>query len=142
MTSTVEYGLTETYGESKESSTQTKEHEITITGLKQNTEYHLRVKGEDSLNNLYSSGDYTFTPKSPPLSPTSKVTKTPPNTKLPLPLPLMPPTPRHIHRPTSSTEDSRIKIAGTQGKPDLTTNHSTNPQKPHSRHYLLLHHHS
>ena len=65
-TSTVEYGLTDSYGEKKESSTATKEHEIEITSLNSSVIYHFRVKGKDKDGNLYSSADYTFEPKSPP----------------------------------------------------------------------------
>ena len=66
MTSIVEYGETEEYGEKKESSTASKKHEVAISGLKSGTSYHFRVKGKDENGNLYSSGDYTFQPKSPP----------------------------------------------------------------------------
>jgi hypothetical protein len=65
-TSTVEYGLTSSYGEKKESSTQTKEHSLELTSLNQGTVYHYRVKGKDKNGKLYASSDQTFEPKSPP----------------------------------------------------------------------------
>jgi hypothetical protein len=64
-TSTVEYGLTTSYGEKKESSTQTKEHLINLSNLNQAVTYHFRVKGQDKGGKLYSSSDQTFEPKSP-----------------------------------------------------------------------------
>jgi len=66
MNSTVEYGLTTDYGETKSSVSTTTDHEVKISGLKEATVYHFRVKGQDADNNIYSSGDYTFEPKSPP----------------------------------------------------------------------------
>ncbi len=64
--SVVEYGLTEEYGDKKESSNMSQDHSMGLTGLKSNTTYHFRVKGKDADNNWYSSGDYTLEPKSPP----------------------------------------------------------------------------
>ena len=66
MTSVVYYGETNEYGSEKSSSAMTKNHEINISGLKQGILYHFRVQGEDAEKNVYSSGDYTFQPKSPP----------------------------------------------------------------------------
>jgi hypothetical protein len=65
-TSVVEYGLTTSYGEKKESTTQTKEHSIDLSNLNQGVIYHFRVKGEDKDKKLYASSDQTFEPKSPP----------------------------------------------------------------------------
>lgn len=65
-TSTVEYGLTTSYGEKKESSTQTKNHSINLSNLNQGEIYHFRVKGKDADGRLYASADQTFEPKSPP----------------------------------------------------------------------------
>jgi len=64
--SIVEYGLTTSYGEIKESSTQTKSHQINLSSLNQNTVYHYRVRGKDDSGRLYASSDNTFEPKSPP----------------------------------------------------------------------------
>jgi hypothetical protein len=66
MTSIVEYGETNEYGETKTSSTMLKDHTVNLSNLKVGTVYHFRVKGKDEDNNMYSSGDYTFQPKSPP----------------------------------------------------------------------------
>ncbi|EKE19915.1 MAG: hypothetical protein ACD_8C00086G0006 [uncultured bacterium] len=63
--SIVEYGLTTSYGEKKESSTLTKEHSISLSNLNQGVTYHFRVKGQDQDKKLYSSSDQTFEPKSP-----------------------------------------------------------------------------
>ncbi|MFH1183181.1 MAG: fibronectin type III domain-containing protein [Candidatus Moraniibacteriota bacterium] len=66
MTSIVEYGLTVDYGYIEQSNTMAKDHQIELSGLKIATLYHFRVKGKDANNNLFSFGDYTFQPKSPP----------------------------------------------------------------------------
>ncbi|EKE19932.1 MAG: hypothetical protein ACD_8C00082G0001 [uncultured bacterium] len=63
--SIVEYGLTTSYGEKKESNTLTKEHSISLSNLNQGVTYHFRVKGQDKDKKLYSSSDQTFEPKSP-----------------------------------------------------------------------------
>ncbi|MFA6973540.1 MAG: fibronectin type III domain-containing protein [Parcubacteria group bacterium] len=73
-TSGVEYGLTEEYGQKKENSAMATEHTVTLSGLQSGQTYHFRVKGKDANNNLYSSGDYTFQPKSPPQISGVKVT--------------------------------------------------------------------
>jgi hypothetical protein len=65
-TSGVEYGLTDQYGQKKEDSAMAIAHSVTLSGLESGQLYHFRVKGKDINNNLYSSGDYTFQPKSPP----------------------------------------------------------------------------
>lgn len=65
-TSTVEYGLTTSYGEKKESLSYATEHSITLSNLNQGTTYHYRVKGKDKNDHLYASADQTFEPKSPP----------------------------------------------------------------------------
>jgi hypothetical protein len=64
-TSTVEYGLTTSYGEKKESNTLTQEHSISLSNLNQGTTYHYRVKGKDKDSRLFASADNTFEPKSP-----------------------------------------------------------------------------
>ncbi|NTV41639.1 MAG: hypothetical protein HGA61_05220, partial [Candidatus Moranbacteria bacterium] len=64
-TSIVEYGLTTTYGEKKESSTLSKDHSLDLTNLTQGVTYHYRVKGKDKDGKLYASSDQTFQPKSP-----------------------------------------------------------------------------
>jgi len=64
-TSIVEYGLSTTYSEKKESSTQTKNHALNLSNLNQGVLYHYRVRGQDKNGNLYASSDQTFQPKSP-----------------------------------------------------------------------------
>jgi alpha-tubulin suppressor-like RCC1 family protein/phosphodiesterase/alkaline phosphatase D-like protein len=65
--STVEYGLTNSYGSKSESTSQTKLHEVNLRGLTIGQLYHFRVKSADSLGNTFVSGDYAFQPKSPPV---------------------------------------------------------------------------
>jgi hypothetical protein len=119
MSSIVEYGETSAYGNLKESSTLTESHEITISDLKQNTEYHLRVKGKDEDNNLYSSGDYTFTPKSPPQV-TNIQTKDATEHEITITFATSAPTDSLItYFNTTDPEDQ-----GSQGNPQLSTTHS------------------
>ncbi len=127
-TSRVEYGTTTAYGETKESSTYTQNHEITLSGLKQNTEYHLRVSGKDDQNNLYSSGDYTFTPKSPPQIQNIQ-TKNATEHEITIAFTTNVPTDSLVtFNPTSSEaklseEGANSASSGSQGTPDLKTNH-------------------
>jgi hypothetical protein len=118
MTSEVEYGLTDEYGEVKSSSTKIKDHSLDISGLKSATLYHFRIKGQDAENNLFSSGDYTFEPKSPPKVSDIKVTS----------------VSEHGAKIKVSTDipaDALITYfeknnpinSGSQGKPDFTTSH-------------------
>jgi ABC-type uncharacterized transport system substrate-binding protein len=65
-TSLVEYGLTESYTDKKESNSVATDHEITLSRLVANTMYHFRVRGVDALKNAFASNDLTFEPKSPP----------------------------------------------------------------------------
>ncbi|MFC1756460.1 fibronectin type III domain-containing protein [Patescibacteria group bacterium] len=121
ITSVVEYGLTTEYGEIQESSTKTKDHEITLTGLTSGETYHFRVKGEDEDGNLYASNDYTFIPKSPPQignviidsisEHSAKVTFT---TDIPTDASV-------TYTNAVNSEDS-----GIQGKPELTVTHEIN----------------
>lgn len=50
-TSEVLYGVTESYGRSKISSTKTRVHDITLTGLAEATTYNFRVRSKDANNN-------------------------------------------------------------------------------------------
>jgi hypothetical protein len=117
-TSVVEYGETEIYTESKDSNTQTQDHSLNISGLKSNTEYHFRVSGKDASNNLYSSGDYTFTPKSPPQISNVKIKETKEHEAV-------------LAFATNVATDALItyknsqddKEQGSQGNPTLTTTH-------------------
>ena len=65
-TSTVEYGLTTAYGQSKQDSANVKEHSINLADLTPGSTYHFRVMGEDSDKNIFASSDITFQPKAPP----------------------------------------------------------------------------
>ncbi|MDD5463648.1 MAG: hypothetical protein PHP62_00690, partial [Candidatus Moranbacteria bacterium] len=64
--SSVEYGLTTSYGQKKEDSSKVKEHQIILSELEPGETYHFRVKGQDAEGNIFSSSDITFQPKSPP----------------------------------------------------------------------------
>ncbi|MDD5397225.1 MAG: fibronectin type III domain-containing protein [Candidatus Moranbacteria bacterium] len=63
--STVEYGLSTSYGEKKENNTLSSDHTISLSNLTQGMVYHYRVKGQDADGKLYASSDQTFEPKSP-----------------------------------------------------------------------------
>lgn len=118
MTSVVEYGTDETYGENKESSTLTQAHEVAISGLKQNIKYHLRVGGKDASNNLYSSGDYTFAPKSPPAITNAKINEA---TEHEIKLSFTTSTATDALVTYANTSDGND--TGSQGNPTLTTSH-------------------
>lgn len=117
-TSTVEYGLTTSYGETKESTTLTKVHEVTLTSLISSQIYHFRVKGKDATNNLYSSGDYTFEPKSPPAISGTEITDVTENSVV-VKFTTNVPTDALI----SYTDLSEGKGSGFQGVPTLTSTH-------------------
>ena len=118
MSSIVEYGLAETYGDKQESTTQTKEHSITVNKLQGNQLYHFRVKGKDQNNNLFSSSDYTFSPRSlPTISDiSSKVIS---DTEVEVSFDTNVPTDANI----SFINMKDAKDTGTQGKPDLALSH-------------------
>ncbi len=63
--SIVEYGLSDVYGDKKESNNLTSSHSIDLTGLDWGVIYHYRVRGQDKNLKLYASSDQTFQPKSP-----------------------------------------------------------------------------
>jgi hypothetical protein len=58
--STVEYGLTTSYGSSASNATNVTSHSITVNGLSANTLYHYRVKSTDAAGNLATSADHSF----------------------------------------------------------------------------------
>lgn len=58
--SVVEYGNSETYGQTKSDSALVTAHAVTLTGLKEKTEYHFRVKSTDGAANSTTSNDATF----------------------------------------------------------------------------------
>ena len=64
-TSTVEYGLSTSYGDKKENSAYATEHSINLSNLNQGAVYHYRVKGKDKDGRFFASSDNTFEPKSP-----------------------------------------------------------------------------
>jgi hypothetical protein len=119
MNSVVEYGLTAEYGDLKENSTKAKVHTVELSGLKTATLYHFRVKGQDVDNNLYSSGDYTFEPKSPPKISGQKIESiTEQGAKVVFATDI-PASALVTYTNKNNSEDS-----GTQGKPELATQHS------------------
>jgi hypothetical protein len=59
--STVEYGLTSSYGSATTSASLVTSHSMALTGLSGSSVYHFRVKSSDSASNLATSVDNTFT---------------------------------------------------------------------------------
>lgn len=119
MNSIVEYGLTNEYGETKSSDTKVENHEIALSSLKSSNTYHFRVKGKDDNNNLYSSADYTFEPKSPPKISSSKVESVSEHgakiiitTNIPTDVLI------------TYTDAKNSQNSGSQGKPELAANHT------------------
>jgi len=64
--STVEYGLTTSYGESVYEAADVIHREITLSGLLPETTYHIRLRSEDEEGNETVSGDYDFTTAAAP----------------------------------------------------------------------------
>jgi len=60
-TSSVQYGITSSYGSIAASSTFETSHSVTLTGLAPNTRYHFRVSSGDPSGNYSTSSDLTFT---------------------------------------------------------------------------------
>ena len=117
-TSVVEYGLTTSYGDKKESNTRTKDHEITISDLESGETYHFRVLGEDENGNLFASNDNTFEPKSPPKISDFKVDEiTEHGAKITFQTNV--PTDTLVEYTDSDDEDN----SGVQGKTDFATRH-------------------
>ncbi len=118
LTSEVEYGETADYGSSKTDNSASTDHSVSLSGLKAATIYHFRVKGKDSDNNYYSSGDYTFEPKSPPKVSASNVSSiTEHGAKLVVTTDI--PTDILI----TYIDKNNPENTGSQGKPDLATSH-------------------
>ena len=69
-TSTVDYGLTASYGTASSSAAFVTSHSITLTGLTSGTLYHFRVSSGDNSYNQALSSDYTFTTASSVSAPT------------------------------------------------------------------------
>ena len=72
-TSTVNYGLTTSYGSASSSNTGTTNHSIQLTGLTQSTTYNFQISVWDTSSNLATSSNLTFTTTAatPPGQPTS-----------------------------------------------------------------------
>jgi len=117
-TSVVEYGLTEEYGDKKESSTKVTEHSVELSGLTSNSTYHFRVKGKDADNNWYSSGDYTLEPKSPPKISNLKVDEI---TEHGATVTFSTNVPTDALVTYTASDENK---SGSQGKPDLSVTHS------------------
>jgi len=60
-TSRVDYGLTNSYGETVSNSSLVLSHGLDISGLTASTTYHFRVQSADQYGNNAISADYTFT---------------------------------------------------------------------------------
>jgi|GEM_PF-613767 len=60
-TSIVQYGITNSYGQTVSNGSLVLSHGIDLTGLTPNTLYHFRVTSADQYNNSATSADYTFT---------------------------------------------------------------------------------
>lgn len=58
--STVEYGLTTSYGSTVLNATNVTSHSITLNNLNANTLYHYRVKSTDAAGNTATSADHSF----------------------------------------------------------------------------------
>jgi hypothetical protein len=118
ITSIVEYGLTTSYGEIKQSNTLTKVHSIELSSLNSSVTYHFRVKGKDADNNFYSSADYTFEPKSPPTLSNKRVEDITEHSAI---------VKFSTNVPTSAlvtyTDPKDPKNSGSQGMPNLTSTH-------------------
>ncbi|MDD2766713.1 MAG: beta-propeller fold lactonase family protein [Candidatus Moranbacteria bacterium] len=119
MSSIVEYGLSETYGDKQESNTQTKTHTMTVNKLESNQLYHFRVKGKDKLNNLFASSDYTFSPRSLP-GISNVTTKVLSDTEVEVSFNTSVPTDASV----SYTNTKESSDTGSQGKPDLSLSHT------------------
>ena len=65
-TSTVQYGLSTSYGSTANDSTLVTNHSVALTGLSANTTYHCRVQSSDASGNTSSfSSDLSFTTPAP-----------------------------------------------------------------------------
>lgn len=117
-TSVVEYGTTNLYGERKESSSLTKEHEVRLSGLDLGVTYHFRVKGRDENGVFYSSSDNVFQPKSPPTITEVEVTDVT-EREATVRFRTNVPTDGNI----TYTDPENAENSGYQGRPDLVTAH-------------------
>lgn len=72
--SLVEYGTSQSYGQTSQNTSLAASHVLNLSGLSANTTYHYRVKSKDGSGNEATSGDYTFTTLAPSLANTGKCT--------------------------------------------------------------------
>jgi hypothetical protein len=93
-------------------------HTVNLSGLTVGTTYHFRVKGTDANNNMYSSGDYTFEPKSPPKVSGITVTST---TEHDAQISISTDIPADVL--VTYFEKATPANAGSQGKPDFAVKH-------------------
>jgi cysteine-rich repeat protein len=77
--STVNYGLTTSYGTNQSDGTLVTSHNIVILNIQKNTTYHYRVRSTDAYAQEAVSGDYTFAgvPDNTPPNPPASLTATP-----------------------------------------------------------------
>lgn len=117
--SLVEYGTTNLYGQKKEDTATATAHSVTINGLTAATLYHLRVGGKDVAGQRYSSGDYTFTPKSPPQIGVVSITDI---TEHGVTIAFGTDFPTDFNVTYTSTSD--VNDSGSKGKPDFSVSHA------------------
>ncbi|MFH1101550.1 MAG: PGF-pre-PGF domain-containing protein [Methanobacteriota archaeon] len=107
--STVEYGLTDSYGSTSTSSTYTTSHSRSLTSLSASTTYHYRVISYDKAGNQNTSSDDTFTTAASESPPPSGPGPEPPVTGGDTP-----PTISGIsHTPTTITSNNYVTIYAT-----------------------------
>jgi hypothetical protein len=134
-TSFVDYGDSELYGNRKESSALTTDHEIVLSKLVSGIEYHFRVGGTDKDKNLYTSSDSTFSPKAPPvLSHINIDTVTERSAEVSFSTDILTDA-LVIYQNIDNPDDS-----GSQGKPGLSQNHTVTLSKlsPGSRYTITI----
>jgi hypothetical protein len=74
---TVQYGLTTSYGQSAGSSGLVTSHSQALSGLSASTVYHYRVQSKDGFGQVSVSGDFTFTTtNAPPVVPSFRSAST------------------------------------------------------------------
>ena len=120
-TSSIEYGLKDTYGQLKEDTAMTQAHSISLSGLQSGVTYHYRVKGKDNNNNLYASADNTFIPKSPPQVSGIKIDNVTEHGAT-IRFSTDVPTDALVNFTDPNSKDN----SGSQGKSDLMTSHELN----------------
>jgi hypothetical protein len=69
-TSSVQYGLTSSYGNASSSAVSTTSHSIRLSGLTASTTYHFKIFGGDAVSNVGTSTDLIFTTSPVPDGPT------------------------------------------------------------------------